>query len=142
MSKQVIAAITATILLAACTPTTQNNQSTGSQESTSQVTQVANGRYQEYSLEQFAAAADKKRVLFFWAAWCPTCKAANQEITQASDQIPDDVIVFKTNYDTEGELKDKYGITYQHTFVLVDEAGNELKKWNGGGINEVIDNTR
>jgi hypothetical protein len=36
-------------------------------------------------------------------------------------------MVFKTDYDTQKELKTKYKITYQHTFVLVDEAGDAIK---------------
>jgi thioredoxin 1 len=53
--------------------------------------------------------------------------------------LPADVVVFKTDYDTEKELKKKYGITYQHTFVLVDNEGNSIKKWNGGGVKELIE---
>ncbi len=37
----------------------------------------------------------------------------------------------KTDYDTERELKKKYGVTYQHTFVQVDAQGNQIKKWGG-----------
>ena len=31
----------------------------------------------------------------------------------------------------EMELKQKYGITTQHTFVQVDADGNEVAKWTG-----------
>lgn len=95
---------------------------------------AAGDKYSEYSPESFAAAAGKKRVLFFHATWCPTCKVANEAFTSNPSGIPEDVIVFKTDYDTYGDLKKKYGITYQHTFVQVDEQGNELAKWNGGDI--------
>lgn len=100
-----------------------------------------NGRYREYSESEYGLAADQKRVIFFHASWCPTCKVANEEFTSQADKIPEDVVLFKTDYDTETELKKKYGITYQHTFVLVDENGDEIKKWNGGGIEELINNT-
>ncbi len=100
---------------------------------------VMSGRYIAYSKEAFDAAADLKRVYYFWASWCPTCKTSNQEFLTMSDQIPQDVILFKTNYDTEEELKKKYGVTYQHTFVQVDTQGNEVAKWNGGGIKELTE---
>lgn len=99
-------------------------------------------RYVTYSKASFDAAKGKKRVFFFHATWCPTCKTANEEITGRPDGIPEDVVLFKTDYDKETALKRQYGITYQHTFVLVDENGKELKKWNGGGLAELAANTQ
>lgn len=99
------------------------------------------GRYVEYSKEAFDKAVNNKRVYFFHAKWCPTCKIANEEFIQNMDKIPNDVILFKADYDTEKELKTQYGITYQHTFVFVDSEGKEIRKWNGGGITELISNT-
>lgn len=99
-------------------------------------------RYMVYSQPSFDAALDKKRVYFFHASWCSTCKAANDEFTSQRDTIPSDVMLFKTDYDTENELKRKYNVTYQHTFVYVDQNNKEIKKWNGGGIEELIVNTK
>ncbi len=103
---------------------------------------VTSGRYVAYSKEAFEAARGKKRVYYFWAAWCPTCKVVDQEFSTMSDKIPSDVIVFKTNYDTELDLKKKYTITYQHTFVQIDENGNEITKWNGGGTTDLLANVK
>lgn len=94
-------------------------------------------KYQEYSSESFAAAGGTRRVLFFHAAWCPTCKVAHADFVDAQSRIPEDVVVFKTDYDTEDELKKKYGVTYQHTFVEVDAQGKQLQKWNGGGVSQL-----
>ncbi|HLL61234.1 MAG TPA: thioredoxin family protein [Candidatus Nitrosocosmicus sp.] len=99
-------------------------------------------RYMDYSQASFDTSKDKKRVYFFHASWCPTCKAANTEFMNQIDKIPQDVVLFKTDYDSEKELKKKYVITYQHTFVYVDSEGNEIKKWNGGGIDELVTNTK
>lgn len=98
------------------------------------------GVYDHYSPEAYAAAASSKRVLFFHAKWCPTCKVADASITSGLSKIPAGVVIFKTDYDTEIALKEKYKVTYQHTFVQVDENGNEVAKWNGGDIEEIIDN--
>lgn len=95
------------------------------------------GMYVTYSAEAFEEAADKKRVYFFHASWCPTCRTADEEFTSQSAEIPADVVVFKINYDEEATLKDEYGVTSQHTFVYVDESGNEIAKWNGGDIAEL-----
>lgn len=98
------------------------------------------GEYVTYTPENFAAAEGKRRVLFFHAPWCPTCKVLNQELLDDVEQLPADVVIFKTDYDTESDLKKQYGITYQHTLVQVDENGNTIKKWNGGGVQEILNN--
>lgn len=110
-------------------PTTDNMAKDQAMESEKM---IAKARYEMYSPTAFAEAASKRRVLFFHATWCPTCKVANADLEKNIGMLPADVVVFKTDYDTQAELKKKYGITYQHTFVLVDEAGTELMKWNGG----------
>lgn len=99
-------------------------------------------RYVTYSPPSFEEVKDKKRVYFFHATWCETCFAANKEFTEKRDLIPEDVVLFKTDYDSEKELKKQYGITYQHTFVYVDSDGNQVKKWNGGAIDELKTNTK
>jgi len=99
-------------------------------------------RYVDFTAQKFEEAKDKKRVYFFHASWCPTCKVVNKEFSENSTGIPEDVMIFKTDYDTENELKKKYNITYQHTFVFVDENGSEIKKWNGGGLAELVQNTQ
>lgn len=98
------------------------------------------GSYVDYSETAYADNKDKKRVLFFHASWCPTCRAANSDFLSSANSIPAGVVIFKTDYDTQNELKEKYDITYQHTFVQVDAEGNAVKKWNGGGVDELVDN--
>lgn len=111
------------------------SQDSPTRENTNQPSEqipTANNRYIEYSPEALADNVDKKRVLFFHAAWCPTCKAAEQDFLRNADQIPEDVVVLKTDYDRERALKQQYEVTYQHTFVQLDTNGNEVTKWNGG----------
>lgn len=101
----------------------------------------ADSRYNPYSLEAFEAATTKKRVLFFFAPWCPTCVPADKAFRNNQNQIPEDVSLFRVDYDSATDLKKKYNVTYQHTYVLVDDADQEIKKWNGGGIDELVANT-
>lgn len=79
-----------------------------------------------------------KALIFFHAPWCPFCIAAEKDILSKFEQIPDDVTIMKADYDTEKELKQKYGVTTQHTFVQVDQEGNEITKWVGGETLEDI----
>jgi thiol-disulfide isomerase/thioredoxin len=99
-------------------------------------------RYIPYTPEAFNAAAGMKRVLFFFAPWCSTCVPLDKKIQANTGEIPEDVVLFRVDYDTEKDLKAQYGITYQHTFVFVDGEGNALTTWNGGGLDEIITNTQ
>jgi|SRR3972149_5889942 len=98
------------------------------------------GRYQEYSQEAFIDAIGQRRVLFFYAPWCPTCRPLDRQLSENTNQIPEDVVIFRTDYDTNTELKDRYGVTYQHTFVQVDSDGEKIKIWNGGQLEDVLEN--
>ncbi len=102
------------------------------------------GSYEDYSVErvQSELEAGRKVVLFFHAPWCPYCKAANIAFTDNESKIPQGVTVFKTDYDSNTELKQKYGVTYQHTFVQIDSEGKMITKWNGGDIDNLIKNLK
>lgn len=94
------------------------------------------GSYQDYSPERVKTeqAAGHKVVLFFHADWCPFCVEADKQFRAKLNQIPTGVVVLKTHYDTETALKQKYGVTYQHTFVQIDAQDNMISKWNSGDI--------
>jgi thiol-disulfide isomerase/thioredoxin len=70
-------------------------------------------------------------VLFFNASWCSTCKEARENLEADPAAIPAGLTIVKVDYDDSDELKQKYGVTVQHTFVQVDADGNEIAKWNG-----------
>ncbi len=109
---------------------------------TSMVTPASDIRYVAYSQAAFESAKGKKRVYFFFAPWCPTCVPADKEFQAGQEKIPEDVVLFRTDYDSSRELKKRYAVTYQHTYVSVDDNGEAVKKWNGGGLAELITNTR
>lgn len=89
------------------------------------------GIYEIYSPEKITWAKDKKVILFFKASWCPTCRAVDADIKMHLATIPHNVAILEVDYDTTKELKQRYGVTYQHTFVQVDENGRMLAKWSG-----------
>lgn len=101
-------------------------------------TKESDERYLPYSHAAFITTFNKRRVLYFHADWCPTCRPLDASLTASPDQLPTNVVLFKTNYDKELELKRKYGITYQHTFVEVDKDGNALQTWSGGDVSEIV----
>lgn len=67
-------------------------------------------------------------VLFFYASWCPSCRTADQDIIAHINEIPDTLTILKVNYDKASDLKQKYAVTTQTTFVVVDAQGNMIKK--------------
>ena len=103
-------------------------------------------RYIVYANDSLSESLNTKRVLFFYASWCPTCRPVDAEFMANESQIPSDTTVIRVNYNdsetdqSEKSLALKYGITYQHTFVQIDKNGNEIRKWNGGGISELLEN--
>lgn len=94
------------------------------------VVEASVGTYEEYSPEKLASA-DGKVVLFFHASWCPTCRSLNSNIEKNIKDIPEGVTILKTDYDKEIALRQKYGVTYQHTLVQVDAEGNKIASWGG-----------
>lgn len=105
-------------------------------------------QYTTYSKENLEQAKSSRRVLFFYASWCPNCQPADAELSKKMSEIPSDVTVIRVNYndpDTDQDEKDlarQYGVTYQHTFVQIDSAGQVVTKWNGGALAELLKNIK
>lgn len=95
-------------------------------------TMVKMGSYETYSADKIARAETGDVVLFFNASWCPSCRGLDTNIEKNIKSIPAGVSILKVDYDTQSELKKKYGVTYQHTLVQVDKNGDMIKKWSGG----------
>lgn len=87
------------------------------------------GTFTDYS--PAALSADSTNVLFFHADWCPTCRGLENNLNANLSDIPANVNILKLDYDTETELKKKYGVIRQHTLIVVDADGNEIKKLTG-----------
>ena len=109
---------------------------------------MAKGAYVEYGPNVLEGSKATKRVLFFYASWCPLCKPADAEFRDRMSEIPEGVTVIRVNYNdpstdqAEKDLAAKYGVTYQHTFVQIDGQGNVVTKWNGGKIAELLKNIK
>ena len=90
------------------------------------------GSYENYESSKIAMASSTHNVvLFFRASWCSTCISVDKDIKANLKSIPGNLTILDVNYDNSTELKKKYGVTFQHTFVQVDSQGNLIKKWSG-----------
>lgn len=113
----------------------QSNQSSGFSE-----------RFAAYSDENLkrSTADGGRAILFFHASWCPVCSEAEADLKANWDKVPADVTILKTDYDSAKQLKAKYGVVAQDTWVQVDEMGSEVTKWNSGGqgVASLLENLR
>jgi len=76
-----------------------------------------------------AAYAASDVVLFFHADWCPDCRATEESLV--TEGVPDGLTVVKVDFDDSTELRRRYGVTVQHTFVLVEPTGDAGLRWTG-----------
>ncbi len=128
-------------------PVTQTMQTSTSVDSSANDGQstasIAVGRYVDYDSSVVANTRYSETILFFHAAWCPECRAFEQAIT--AESIPDGVQIVKVDYDNSDELRQKYGVTLQSTFVKVTANGDRVSNWVGYGrdksLSAVLENT-
>lgn len=95
------------------------------------------GTYTDYNNNDFTKI-DGKIVLDFYAPWCPSCRKLEKDIKKSLMDIPANVTILKVDYDSETGLKNKYGVTRQHTLVQVDQNAKMFKRWSGGSTLESI----
>ena len=122
---------TAAVRTTVVDPPTSAGTPTATPDSAGTATNAAPGAY--LTLAEYEGRTSEREgtkvVYFFHASWCPTCRAAEKVIVR--DGIPEGLTVVKVDYDSETDLRRRYGVTTQHTFVQVDPQGAELAKWTG-----------
>jgi thioredoxin-related protein len=96
--------------------------------------------YLTYSDATLANTELKGQSVLFFAAtkWCQSCSELEKEIIERNPDIPKDVTILKVDYDNDKAMNKKYGITSQHTLVLLDKNGKEIKRWLGGGFDTLL----
>ena len=109
------------------------SSSNSEQASASTESVVSAGNYQLYSQVAYEQALhDGKPVfLFFYAEWCPTCRAQEPDIQSIFAELENDVVGFRVDYDTETQLKKDFHVTLQHTMIILDSKGEESERWIG-----------
>ncbi len=93
-----------------------------------------------------ADLAGQDAIFWFWAAWCPNCRAEAPEVAAALGDLPDDVAFYGVAgrdtveasqafidshgldamdhvFDEDGSIWAGFGVTYQPAFALVNDDG-------------------
>lgn len=82
--------------------------------------------------------SDTKKVYFFHASWCPICQSIEKEVKADMSKIPTGVTLIKTDFDSSTELRKKYGVTNQYTFVQIDNDGKEIAQWSATSLEDAV----
>ena len=104
--------------------TTEKTSSVDEQKSTAS---TVPGTYVDYT-DSIIDETPGTKVLFFHAPWCPQCRSIDADI-KAQELLPDNTTIIKVDYDSHQDLRQKYGVTLQTTFVMVDDDGQLVKKY-------------
>lgn len=66
-----------------------------------------------------AQQAGKPLAVLFHADWCPTCRAQEKTLKEMQSESGLDLTVFVADYDTEKDLKRKFGVRAQSTLIAL-----------------------
>lgn len=84
------------------------------------------GLYTTYDEQKITQSTADQIYLFFHATWCPTCRVLESDILKNSSKIPTGVEIYKVDYDKATTLKQKYGITVQHSVIKITSDGTAI----------------
>lgn len=136
-------ALSAVIVLGGCSQANSSSDAMSSAKSSSSATSHSDSASQSYiTYDQYQASKDKyadsKVVLFFNAKWCPACRAINEALTSDPGKIPAKTTVVSVDYDQHTDLRQRYGVTTQHTFVQIDTNGEKTRQWVSTSVDDLL----
>jgi len=104
------------------------------QEPANELTQLAGttSPYYRFDKAHFENSMQQSKIIFldFHADWCPICQSEKPGILAAFNELNNENVVgyqvhYNDKYTTEDdkEMAKKYGITYQHTKIIIGKDG-------------------
>ena len=136
-------ALSAVIVLGGCSQESSSPDAMSPAMSPSSAMSHGDAASQSYiTYDQYQASKDKyadsKVVLFFNAKWCPACRAINEALTSDPGKIPAKTTVVSVDYDQHTDLRQRYGVTTQHTFVQIDTNGEKTRQWVSTSVDALL----
>ena len=136
-------ALSAVIVLGGCSQANSSSDAMSSAKSPSSATSHSDSASQSYiTYDQYQASKDKyadsKVVLFFNAKWCPACRAINEALTSDPGKIPAKTTLVSVDYDQHTDLRQRYGVATQHTFVQIDTNGEKTRQWVSTSVDALL----
>jgi len=76
-------------------------------------------------------------VLFFFASWCPRCIETDNALRDIFGTGTVPVSAYKIDFDDGGELRTRFGVSKEHTFVKIDGKGQMIGKIYGPSVGDL-----
>lgn len=138
MKKKILIIFSVIVLLGLAACATTKTETFMKSEPIDQNGAMETSFYMDFTQERLNEYMGKKPfALFFHATWCPTCRVLDADIKEGLDTL-DGAVILKTDYDTEIEMKKKYGIRIQDTTVFIDENGEVVNTKIGARFRDYI----
>lgn len=137
--------IISSVILAACNPPAVEEMESAKKEpettnvASEEMQNLENPQYIAYSETNYNELLGKKPfALFFHAPWCHVCRGMEENITKELSSFPKNTIIMKADYDSETELKQKYGITSQSVMIFINKEGEVVNTLVGPNNEQII----
>ena len=130
------------VALAGCTPPPQTSQQVPEPATNTSSAVASDNAIAPDAAEQAVYAPYREgiigngqtSVLFFHATWCGECKRDDKALTEWYENNEIEISTYKVDYDTATDLKSRYGIVQQNTYVVIDGEGNAVKTVSFPGV--------
>ncbi len=154
MNKTIFILILSILFIAGCTqaPSSDTKGETGNMmEGTNNQEMAEKSEYLSFNQARYDKSKQEGKTIFleFAADWCPSCQSQHPKNVEAFEQLKDkEIIGFRVNFkdsntdEDEVNLAKEFGITYQHTRIILNSEGEVVQKatgeWSSGQIIEEL----
>lgn len=94
-----------------------------------------NGVYTAFSPEVIGNG--ETSVLFFHSKWCGECRRDEKALNQWQQENGLPVSVYKVDYGAATDLKNRYKVVQQNTYVVIDGSGNAITSVSFPGLKKL-----